>query len=223
MEILLVRHGESEANAEGRLQGRLDLPLSERGRAQARQLGAWLARHRVEWDVVYSSPLRRARQTAEILLAEVASGSKEIETDAELCEMDVGNLEGLSRADILARYPEFLARPITELADFSAFGGESYVALTARIEGIIRRWVERHRAAEQRLLVVAHGGVNFQLIKALVCEPVPRVCIVRMGNCSVTRIRMRERRGTYMGELLWHVPIELMGEVGSADTGVLFR
>lgn len=222
MEILLVRHGESEANAEGRLQGRLDLPLSERGRAQAKQLGGWLARHRVAWDVVYCSPLRRAMQTAEILLAEVP-GPKEIQSDPDLREMDVGSLEGLSRADILERHPEFLERSITELADFSQFGGESYVALTARMDGLIRRWVERHRATEERLLVVAHGGVNFQLIKALVCEPVPRVCIVRMGNCSATRVRMRERRGTYMGELVWHVPVDLMGDVGSADTGVLFR
>ena len=55
MDILLVRHGESEANAEGRLQGRLDYPLSERGRAQARQLARWLVQSQVGWDVAFTT------------------------------------------------------------------------------------------------------------------------------------------------------------------------
>jgi hypothetical protein len=61
------------------------------------------------------------------------------------------------------------------------------------------------------VLCVGHGGLNFQLLKQLICEPVPRVCIVRMGNCSATLVRFRERRGTFMGEIVWHVPVELMG------------
>ena len=55
------------------------------------------------------------------------------------------------------------------------------------------------------------GGFNFQLLKRLVCRPVPRTCIVRMGNCSATLVRLRDVRGTFMGELIWHVPVELMG------------
>jgi len=221
MDILLVRHGESEANAEGRLQGRLDVPLSDRGRAQARQLGGWLKQNEVCWDVVYSSPLLRARQTAELLQQEAGGPGAQIEAD--LAEVSVGRLEGLGREQIAERHPDFLERPITDLADFSAYGGESYDALQARISGLLERLVERHRAAGDSLLIVAHGGVNFQLFKSLICSPVPRVCIVRMGNCSATKVRLRERRGVFMGELVWHVPIELTGRVQSADTGVVFR
>ena len=61
------------------------------------------------------------------------------------------------------------------------------------------------------MLLVGHGGINFQLLKLMICEPVPRVCIVRMGNCSATLVRLRQRRDRYIGEVAWHVPIELMG------------
>ncbi|HEV8248129.1 MAG TPA: hypothetical protein VGP93_20280, partial [Polyangiaceae bacterium] len=58
------------------------------------------------------------------------------------------------------------------------------------------------------------GGFHFQLLKLLVCEPVPRVCIVRMSNCAATLVRLRERHGVFRGELVWHVPIELMQPSG---------
>jgi hypothetical protein len=62
------------------------------------------------------------------------------------------------------------------------------------------------------VLLVGHGGFHFQLAKSLICEPVPRVCILRITNCAATLIRLRERHATYMGELLWHIPVDLMGE-----------
>jgi hypothetical protein len=58
---------------------------------------------------------------------------------------------------------------------------------------------------------VAHGGIHFQLAKAAVCVPVPRVCILHFGNCTASQLRFRDRRGTYMAEVGFHVPIELMG------------
>lgn len=221
MDILLVRHGESEANAEGRLQGRLDYHLSERGRQQARQLAGWLVRNQVKWDAAYSSPLARAAETAAVL-AEIAGGPAPELVD-DLAEISVGRIEGMTRDEIGAREPGYLRRDITGLGDFSEYGGESYDEVQARAMRLVDGWIERFRQSESRVLVVGHGGINFQILKLLVCRPVPRVCVVRMGNCSATHVRMRERRGTYMGELVWHLPIELMGAVGSADTGALFR
>jgi probable phosphoglycerate mutase len=221
MEILLVRHGESEANAEGRLQGSLDYPLSERGRAQARQLGAWLRSTETGWDAALCSPLLRAKQTADIVCEETGRPSATVEP--ELHEILAGDLEGLTRDDMQTRHPEWMSRPVTDLGDFSAFGGESYDQVQERAAGLLARWTREHRDSERRLLVVAHGGINFQLLKQLVCSPVPRVCIVRMGNCSATLVRLRERRGSFMGELVFHLPIEMMGQVTSADTGAVFR
>jgi broad specificity phosphatase PhoE len=221
MDILLVRHGESEANALGRLQGHLDSPLSERGREQARIVADWLSRRRIGWDVAYTSPLLRARETAEILTTTLGAAPPTLEPD--LKEIHAGRLEGLTRDEMAERHPEWVTRSILDLGDFSDFGGESYGQIQARVEGLIARLVERHRASAERVLVVGHGGVNFQLIKALVCRPVPKVCILRIANCAATWLHLRDRRGTFIGELVWHIPVELMGEVETADTGAPFR
>jgi broad specificity phosphatase PhoE len=120
-------------------------------------------------------------------------------------------------------HPEFFGRKLTELGDFADFGGESYDDVQARARRLVDKLERLHRDAASRVLLVAHGGIIFQLIKLLVCQPVPRTCIMRIGNCTATLVRLRERRGHYMGELLWHVPIELMGASSGEGSGGLFR
>jgi len=221
MDILLVRHGESEANALGRLQGHLDSPLSERGREQAGILANWLRRRAIDWDVAYCSPLARAKETAEIVTATCQKPAPTLEPD--LREVHAGALEGLNRDEMAERYPDWVKRSIMDLGDFSEFGGESYGEIQARVSSLIAKWTDRHQASAERVLVVGHGGVNFQLVKALVCRPVPKVCILRIANCAATWIHLRDRRGTFIGELVWHIPVELMGDVQTADTGAPFR
>jgi broad specificity phosphatase PhoE len=221
MFLLFVRHGESEGNLAGLMQGRGDFPLSERGRAQAQRLGAWLAEHGVGWDAAYVSPLGRARQTAEIVVA--AAGGPEPEVEPDLAEVTVGSLEGLNREQIAERHPDFLTREITKLGDFGAYGGETYDGIQERVARLTKKLFERHREAGDRVLLVAHGGLGFHLLKSLVCEPVPPVCILRLGNCTASLVRLRERRGVFFGELVWHVPVELMGGVDERDVGALFR
>ncbi|MFZ5889804.1 MAG: histidine phosphatase family protein [Myxococcota bacterium] len=221
MDILFVRHGESEGNALGRLQGRLDSPLSETGRQQARRLGEWLRQIGFSWDVAYASPLRRAWETAEIVCR--TAGGCQAEADPALAEVAAGRIEGLTRDEIVERHPAYVERRVTDLGDFSEFGGESYESVQARAAAVRRRLEAAHREAMARVLLVGHGGFNFQLVKYLLCEPVPRVCILKMGNCTASLVHMRERRGTYMGELVWHVPVELMGGASSEGNSALFR
>jgi probable phosphoglycerate mutase len=220
MDILLVRHGESEGNAQERMQGRTDYPLTERGREQAQCLSRWLEAHAVVWERLYASPLRRAWATAEILTADRGSTPHE---EPALRELDAGALEGQTFEDISRRFPRYAARKLNELGDFSEFGGEGYEAVQSRARGLFEKLEAEHRAAADRIALIGHGGFNYQLLKMLVCEPVPRVCIVRMGNCSATLVRLRERRGTYMGEIVWHVPIELMGGTSGEGAARLFR
>lgn len=207
MKLLLVRHGESVGNAEERLQGQRDYPLTERGEAQASELGRALARLDLSFDAAYVSPLSRARLTAERIAQEAAL--PEFSVVEDLHEIAFGRLEGLKRSEIEAKAPEFLRRGVETLADYGEFGGESYEAVQARVDRVLTTLISRHRDTEHTVLVVGHGGFNFQLAKSLVCVPVPRVCLLKIGNCTSTLIRMTERRGTYMGELLWHVPLEL--------------
>ena len=191
------------------MQGRSDFPLTELGRAQATRLGAWLAEQALDWHAAYVSPLLRATETAALVKA--AAGGPAPTPEPDLAEIHAGELEGLSFTEIVARFPSYTSRGVGGIGDFAEFGGESYDEVQARAAELFRRLEARHRGSGERVLCIGHGGLNFQLLKQLICDPVPRVCIVRMGNCSATLVRFRERRGTFMGEIVWHVPVELMG------------
>jgi broad specificity phosphatase PhoE len=220
MDILLVRHGESEGNAQERMQGSSDFPLTARGREQAERLSAWLQTQAIDWDHLYASPLSRAFATAETLTARRGGTPRR---EPLLREIEAGALERLTFEEIAARFPGYTARRVNELGDFSEYGGESYADVQRRAGELRARLEGEHRNSAHRVTLVGHGGFNYQLLKLLVCEPVPRVCIVRMGNCSATLVRMRERRGTYMGEIVWHIPVELMGGTSGEGAARLFR
>lgn len=221
MDILLVRHGESEGNARGEIQGHSDAPLTEKGRSQAALAAEWLRARDLRWQAAYASPLARARDTARIIAE--TTGFPAPELDPDLREVGVGALEGLKREDIVHRFPHFMQRDITDLGDFEEFGGEGYPVVQARVDRFWDRMKTAHAQSADRVLVVAHGGINFQLVKSAVCIPVPRVCILTWGNCTVTLVRFRDRRGHFMGEIAWHVPLELMGGEAAPGTTGVFR
>jgi probable phosphoglycerate mutase len=141
--ISFVRHGETAHNREGRLQGRADLELSERGLDQAQRLAGRFAR--ATNTSVVSSPLRRARQTA----AEIAAVCGcEVEIDERLIELDYGDWDGRLLADIpLEAWSAWRADPA-----FSPPGGESLVAVTARIDSFCRDRLSR----DGRTVAVSH-------------------------------------------------------------------
>ncbi len=220
LNLLLVRHAESEGNARGVLQGRLDFELTVRGRQQAHRLARWMRAQRVGWDAAYCSPSARAAQTAEILSEQLSLPAAV--PDPALYELAAGALEGLDHAAMCQRFPGIDRRPLTTRGDFAEFGGESYEAVNARVEAFRCRVEASHRSSARTVLVVGHGGWLYQFLKQLVCIPVPRIADLRFGNCSVTRVRLRDRRGFDLGEVLWHVPVELMGTDSSDGPGALY-
>jgi broad specificity phosphatase PhoE len=141
--ILLVRHGETDWNLEGRVQGQTDRPLNETGRRQATELAAALADEPV--DAVYSSDLVRAHETARIIAERKGLGVTVI---PELREKDFGTWEGLSDHEVLLRFPEARGRPWGD--------GESNDDVARRVIGALRRIADSHPGG--RVLVVAHGG-----------------------------------------------------------------
>ncbi len=208
MDLILIRHGESSANAEGRLQGQRDYPLTRRGRAQAVRLARWTERMGIDWDAAYCSPLSRARDTADIIARE--RGTRAPVEDPDLMEFHVGKLQGLLHTQLRQRHPEFFERTLDEHADYSRWGGESYAMLQARVARVRRMLESAHRSEAQRVLVVGHGGFGTQLVKALVCHPVPRACNIKFGNCTAMLVQMSERYHLYLGQLLWQMPVEMM-------------
>jgi 2,3-bisphosphoglycerate-dependent phosphoglycerate mutase len=134
--LLLVRHGETDWNADGRLQGHTDRPLSDYGRQQAQQLAEEL--EGAEIAAIYSSDLARARETAEIVGERLALP---VGLDPDLREKDWGTWEGLTSVE----------------RDRVEFVGESTAAHQERMLRALERIAERH-PGNGRVLVVTHGG-----------------------------------------------------------------
>jgi broad specificity phosphatase PhoE len=155
--LYYVRHGETDFNAEQRLQGRQDTLLNARGRLQAKDSGVLLrdlfARdNRGAGDFVYvSSPLQRARETMEILRPPLGLPPQPYATDDRLMEISYGAWEGLTLPEIEARMPGMLAERERDKWDFAPPGGESYRELTARIG-------EWYASLTRDTVVAAHGG-----------------------------------------------------------------
>ncbi len=148
--FLLVRHGQSEWNAQGRWQGQADPHLSDHGREEARLAVSALRDFK---GLIFSSPLLRARETAEIISSEIGDGSVLIEPD--LREIDVGEFSGLTNDEIEQRLPDAW-RTLRE-GNLAAFpGGESREHFLGRVRSSLERMAAHHPGAE--ILAVAHGG-----------------------------------------------------------------
>jgi broad specificity phosphatase PhoE len=149
MIILIARHGQSDWNATRRWQGHADRPLTAKGREQAQALAARLAH--IELDAVYSSDLRRARDTAALVADNQGLELREL---PELREVDVGSWSGLTRADAEERFPEGFGR--WKLGYPGWEDGESYEAMTDRVIAAVIAIAAEHR--DGRVLIVSHGG-----------------------------------------------------------------
>lgn len=147
--IYLARHGESDWNAANRFQGHSDRPLTDLGREQAQALGELVAAENVE--AVYSSPLKRALETARIVA--VRSGLEVVE-DEDLREVDTGSWSGLSRAEVQERFPEGFERWTSGGAGWE--DGESYEEMAERVLAAVNRIAAAHPGG--RVLIVSHGG-----------------------------------------------------------------
>ena len=149
----LVRHGETAWNAQGRLQGQIDIPLNETGEAQSRAAAARLSAQR--FDALYSSDLARTAQTA---AAAAALLSLAVVHTPLLRERYFGGFQGLTHDEAKNRYPHDYARFHARDPDHPLPGdGESLRAFSARVEGAFLSLADQH--PDQTVLVVTHGGV----------------------------------------------------------------
>jgi probable phosphoglycerate mutase len=151
--VFLARHGETDWNREGRWQGMTDIPLSDAGRAQARALGAGLARRGIV--EVHASDLLRATETAEIVAGLL--GVATFNRDARLRERGFGCFEGFTREECAARHPDAWARYLADRRSTPP-GGEPQPEVAARVVAALTEIARAPRAADEGTLVISHGG-----------------------------------------------------------------
>src|SRR5579872_4568865 len=168
--VYYVRHGETDWNVAGRLQGRHDIPLNATGRAQAAHCGEILsdlfARDRLnaaELDYV-SSPLGRASQTMQLMRAALGLDTAGYATDQRLAEIAFGDWEGSTIAQLHASDPQRIAAREQDKWSFVPPGGESYRMVAERMG-------EWHRSLARNCIVAAHGGTARGLIAYLGIAP----------------------------------------------------
>jgi len=194
----LVRHGESVSNLEGRVQGQEDVELSDLGRAQARQVAAWsrslFASSPVAQGLigeVWSSPLRRARETA----AEIAAAlGLPVMLEEGLCELHAGIFQGHLWADLETEFPDEVAQWRSGDVHYVIPGGESRAQLAARGRAAIEMLAGRDTPG---MIVVAHGGVLTAALGSMLGREHPLLAaaaerpftkLPALANCSVTQL-----------------------------------
>ena len=180
MEILLIRHGQSQADLEDRHEGRADFPLTELGHRQAMMAAEWLKEH-YRPELVIASPLQRASKTASII-GEITQAP--VDFDPALMEWDNGLLAGLRKDEAAVRFPlpDGGRKPHDTLADT-----ESLIAFRARAETFWSRFMKDYVEPQRykRVALVSHGGMINMLFRSFLALPMDNDVMFSTGDTGI--------------------------------------
>lgn len=191
MRLILVRHGETAHNKDGMTLGRFDAPLNERGLAQAKAVATSFLR---PLDAIYSSPLKRALYTAELIGAETGVA---VTVDDGLIEMDVGEMEHLSFAQLRERHPEFLRAWASAVAgDTRMPGGETLAEVQERAWSAVARMREAYPEGE--VVAVTHNFVILTILCRAIGLPLASFRRLRHSLAAKTLIEFHEHGQTLL-------------------------
>lgn len=182
--FLFVRHGQSEWNAARRIQGQIDIDLDEVGRQQVQRVVRRLAAEPI--TAIYSSPLLRAKATAEALARQVALP---VQVDARLMEYDFGVMSGLTWNEVAENHPEMASRWLEDPWVVPVEGSEGRPNFAARVLAAIHDIGVEY--PEQQVVVVAHGGTFGIYLTAMLGLDLARRHPFHFGNTSVSLIELR--------------------------------
>lgn len=157
--IVLIRHGETAWNQEGRVQGLTDTSLNDTGVRQAESLALALKEERL--NAIYSSPLRRALDTARVIAEQ---HGLQVQVEDDLREMDVGDMDGLTYKELRERYADFMKEWSENVSTLKMPGGEHISELQERAWQTIQDIVSKHPGAT--VAVVSHNFV----IQSIICK-----------------------------------------------------
>ncbi len=195
-DLLLIRHGETDWNNQGRLQGTTDVPLNEEGRSQARAL----AEHLADWPLagVWSSPLSRALETAEAV-AQVHGLA--VSCNRDLREIEMGQWEGLTIPEVKERwgghFDQWSSDPVNSLPppdgeDFVGFQNRGMAALAE---------IAAQYGEDKQVAVICHGGfIRAVMMRILENSPGNEDIDLWFDNCSITRLRWQADNDVMIGQ-----------------------
>ncbi len=207
-----MRHGESTWNHEHRIQGQLDPPLSDRGRAQAELLARRLAQRRPE--AIYASDLKRAMETAAPVGALLGMPVQPV---AGLREIYLGQWEGLHTAELAERFPEAWAGWTSEPNWDLVPGGEGAAAFESRVGAVLEELMDRHPHGDA--IVVTHGGVIQIALHRIVGKPSRGLFPFRISNASITVIERTFDPARFVGQRDGRLVIAGVNDVGHLGDG----
>ena len=181
MRIYLVRHGQTNDNIKNLMQGWKDTPLNDQGRLQANALVSFFREESI--DIVYSSDLSRALETAQIIADAI---HKEVYIDKQLREMYLGSWEGHSWQEIEAEYAYFFNKPENEKNALNIHSGESYIEFQLRSFETFKKIVHNH--LKKNIIIVTHGGVIREIIANIMKINQVQKDAIPIRNCSVSML-----------------------------------
>jgi probable phosphoglycerate mutase len=181
----LVRHGQSVWNAAGRIQGQIDIELDEIGLQQAQRIAERLACEPLA--AIYSSPLLRARSTAEVIAAKF---NLPVTLDARLIEYDFGVISGLTWKEMAETHPELVNRWLEDPWTVPVAGSEGRANFAARVTAAMQDVCARHPV--EQVAIVAHGGTFGVYLAAMLGLDLNRRHPFHFGNTSLSLVEIRE-------------------------------
>lgn len=193
MKLYIARHGETQWNKEKRIQGRADLEMNETGISQVEAVAKGLSE--VKFDAVYSSPLKRAVKTAQII-----SGTEDVIIDDKIYELDFGPLEGVKYGNLAQMPTEEITEKLKKVRAFFGSpdryipldGGETYEAIIKRAEKFLNEIKKKYKNQEN-ILVVSHATFIHVLIGIIEKIPLSKLwSSIHIPNCSVSIIEFNK-------------------------------
>lgn len=189
MKLLLIRHGETDWNIEKRIQGSTDIPLNENGRAQAVTLANTLSLRPVPISALYTSPLARAAQTAQIIADKLSLPCQIV---SDLREIEFGLWEGLCWEEVKLRYPEEFAAWYKNRRDTRPPEGESYLDLLKRLVPALKKLIPNSKG-DGDLAVVTHSACIMSFLSLLYHTPLHEMAKrYPLTNTAITEIKAEQ-------------------------------
>jgi probable phosphoglycerate mutase len=193
MVLYVTRHGETDFNVQKRYTGSTDIPLNMKGVEQAEELANKLSSVNIKFDVIISSPLLRAKQTAEIIHKSIhKSCDVPLMIIEEFAEINVGVYEGLTREEAQMQYPETWARLAdifkksgSRPLDDAPAGGETFRQFDARVAAGLTRLKTEYAENKNGVLLVCHGGTARMINRQLRELSFKEMDAFVMGNCEI--------------------------------------